>query len=479
MSFYNTVNNASSVITIPHINGDGVLHVNPISVFGSGGFPIRVTCVRQSDSAVVIYAIGSSGATTLNITGVLEGTSDIDLAVNDICQADITAGALRDIHDAINSINTSGATAVSGPSGVIPIYGNTGLAATTVTYDAPNNRIVVSGIKVSNTSGLLKAANGVVSAASNNIDYLTPNGNGSGIINIQPSNIFPTGVLNITNILATGLRADSFFSSNATLGLSSGVSITDGNLALDGSHPIFTLGSNSPTVAAVFSRKTSALSIFYGSDTDTGGASFRGKGGLTTSAAAGSTSVPLFVSNGGSFTTNNTAKLLLGAHGGYTITNAPYIEGFNDTSDQSTGVDSGIRFATFNGSLAVRMTLAASGNLGIGFPKPAEKLEVNGVSKSNGLRTNIVTKSAAYTITNSDDWILGDASGGIFTLTLPNASSVGDGREFTVKKIDSSVNIITLATTGGQNIDGVTSQSLSTQWQSFTVKSFSGNWYIQ
>lgn len=109
--FYNTVNNASAVITAPHIQGDGVLNVNPVTVFGSG-FPLRVTCFRQGDGAVAIYSIGSSGATSLNITGTLEGTSDIDFYANDICQADITAGTINDIHRFVEAVAASSAAYV-------------------------------------------------------------------------------------------------------------------------------------------------------------------------------------------------------------------------------------------------------------------------------------------------------------------------------------------------------------------------------
>lgn len=106
--FYNVVNNAGALITTPHVIGDGRLYINPINIFGSGGFPLRVSCTRQSDMAKVIYAIGSSGSTYLNITSAIEGTTDIDLGVNDVCTANVTAGSFKDIHDTFNLIGSSG-----------------------------------------------------------------------------------------------------------------------------------------------------------------------------------------------------------------------------------------------------------------------------------------------------------------------------------------------------------------------------------
>lgn len=193
--FYNVVNNASAVITSPHTSGDGILRVNPIGIFGSGGFPIRVTCVRQSDNATVIYAIGSSGATSLNITGVLENTADINLAANDICQADITAGTLRDIHTAIDTINASGGGGSSpvGTSGAIPIFNSTGLTEdpSGLFYDRTNRRLAVgsntplSQLQINTLSAVSKGVivRGFIGQSANLFEI--QNSLGSGLITIN------------------------------------------------------------------------------------------------------------------------------------------------------------------------------------------------------------------------------------------------------------------------------------------------------
>jgi hypothetical protein len=102
-----------------------------------------------------------------------------------------------------------------------------------------------------------------------------------------------------------------------------------------------------------------------------------------------------------------------------------------------------------------------------------------GEVKAKGLITSIVSKTSAYTLTTSDDMVIADATSGAFTVTLPNATTVGDGREFTVKKIDSSANAVTIGTTSSQTIDGATTKALSAQWTSITVKALSGAWYIK
>lgn len=93
------------------------------------------------------------------------------------------------------------------------------------------------------------------------------------------------------------------------------------------------------------------------------------------------------------------------------------------------------------------------------------------------MATNLVVKTANHTLTGTDSVVLGNAVGGAFTLTLPTAVSIA-GRTYTLKKTDSSGNTVTLATTGGQTIDGAASASLSSQYQYMTVASDGSNWMI-
>ena len=90
---------------------------------------------------------------------------------------------------------------------------------------------------------------------------------------------------------------------------------------------------------------------------------------------------------------------------------------------------------------------------------------------------SIKTVSDAYDILTTDCIVLVDASGGAKTVTLPQASTV-TGRIFTVKKIDSSSNSVTLDGFSTETIDGATTKTLATQYKSFTVVSTGSVWYI-
>jgi hypothetical protein len=87
-------------------------------------------------------------------------------------------------------------------------------------------------------------------------------------------------------------------------------------------------------------------------------------------------------------------------------------------------------------------------------------------------------KSANYTTTANDGVITVDASGAARTITLVTA--VGNaGLQYTIKKIDSSVNLVTIDGNGSQTIDGVVTTALSRQYEAITIISDGANWLVQ
>ena len=111
----------------------------------------------------------------------------------------------------------------------------------------------------------------------------------------------------------------------------------------------------------------------------------------------------------------------------------------------------------------------------------------SGITVSNGsgvsgdptisITNAVATKTADYTLTASDDLVKGDASGGAITLTLPTA--VGNsGKEFFIKKIDSTGNSVTVAGDGSETIDGSATQVITAQWTTLTIISDGANWLI-
>jgi len=87
------------------------------------------------------------------------------------------------------------------------------------------------------------------------------------------------------------------------------------------------------------------------------------------------------------------------------------------------------------------------------------------VARVQRLNTRLV--SAATTLTAGDDVVLVTTSGGSVTVTLPDAKT-HLGKVFYIKKM-SAANTMTIQRSGSDTIDGSTTASTTTQYQSFLV----------
>lgn len=93
------------------------------------------------------------------------------------------------------------------------------------------------------------------------------------------------------------------------------------------------------------------------------------------------------------------------------------------------------------------------------------------------VQANIAIKNSNYTIQANDSVLTGNASGGTIAFTLPSAVGAA-GRQYTIKKVDSSANAVSISTTSSETIDGNTSLNLPSQWNYITVISDGSNWLI-
>jgi hypothetical protein len=90
----------------------------------------------------------------------------------------------------------------------------------------------------------------------------------------------------------------------------------------------------------------------------------------------------------------------------------------------------------------------------------------------------VVSKTGAYTVTGNDDLITVDATAGAVTISLMPGASTTKGQVFTVKKMDSSVNAVTVTRVTNGTIDGVNSILLRDQWDSVTLRADGTNFSI-
>jgi hypothetical protein len=87
-------------------------------------------------------------------------------------------------------------------------------------------------------------------------------------------------------------------------------------------------------------------------------------------------------------------------------------------------------------------------------------------------------KAADYIMLSTDDGVYVDASGGARTITL-FAVSGQTGKRITIKKIDSSTNAVTIDANSTETIDGATTTTLNTQYETVTLFCDGDEWHIE
>ena len=92
---------------------------------------------------------------------------------------------------------------------------------------------------------------------------------------------------------------------------------------------------------------------------------------------------------------------------------------------------------------------------------------------ANSLANNFLTKTTDYTFTVNDSIVYVNCASGNVTITLPLANIHGTTQSWrlTVKRVDSSANVLTVNTSGTDTIDGATSTTIS----ALAAKDFASN----
>lgn len=94
---------------------------------------------------------------------------------------------------------------------------------------------------------------------------------------------------------------------------------------------------------------------------------------------------------------------------------------------------------------------------------------------ADGFLFHVTSVTADYTVMDNDSIILVDATSAAVTVTLPPAAEAKNKR-YTVKKIDSSGNAVTVSST--DTIDDATSQDILNQYDSIGVVSDGTEYWI-
>ncbi len=92
-------------------------------------------------------------------------------------------------------------------------------------------------------------------------------------------------------------------------------------------------------------------------------------------------------------------------------------------------------------------------------------------------RYNVRSVTAATTLTENDDLLLVNTTGGGVAVNLPPVAGTR-GKIYFIKKIDASANNVTLTDNASDLIDGAGTLVWNTQWQSYTVISSGATWNV-
>lgn len=103
----------------------------------------------------------------------------------------------------------------------------------------------------------------------------------------------------------------------------------------------------------------------------------------------------------------------------------------------------------------------------------AEKADTAVVAMFRGIRTVTTTQP----LTKNDFTVLVDASAGPVTVTLPSVNEA-PGQTINVKKVDATANLVTIACTGSETIDGAASKTTTTPNACFTQQASPAGWQV-
>jgi hypothetical protein len=129
----------------------------------------------------------------------------------------------------------------------------------------------------------------------------------------------------------------------------------------------------------------------------------------------------------------------------------------------------GLTITGLSGIVLASIGILGAATAGTDYLAPTVALKLPTVTKVN--------TDSPYTVLSSDFSIICNAASGAIIVNLPAAT--GTGRIIEIKKIDSSVNLVTPTGNGAELIDGSNTITLTAQWEAVTLQdTASGVWHI-
>lgn len=165
-----------------------------------------------------------------------------------------------------------------------------------------------------------------------------------------------------------------------------------------------------------------------------------------------------------------------------TATELGYVNGV--TSAIQTQLDAKVAKSTLTtkGDIYVATGASTVTRLGVGADNTflkADSGEASGLiwASPSGSALAVASKTTTYTATTADDVILASTSGGAWTLTL-YAASGNSGKVLRIVKTTNDFSVLTIDGNASETINGSTTTTINTQYESLTIICDGSNWHI-
>lgn len=436
---------------------------------GSGAGLTNIPNGALDNSAITINGTSTSLGGTITTVGAGNGLAEAAPASGKIVLSVSASGTDSGIDVGATGISLSssvvrndrdanfGSNSVTASAFVGDLVGN---ADTATTADAVANAATFNNGGAGAASGTTFDGSAAVTISHNTIGAagLTSTNTLTGVNTFSnASNIF-TGSFSGTGSNLVQLNADNISTGTLTLNRGgTGADLSAANTGADGyvmvregsSLVAYQLTSSNGTVVIAGNATTDKIDISVSPTVGTG---------TVTSITPGAG----LENSGSAITTSGDIIVKAAAGGGINVASAGI--SVDSTVVRTTGAQSIAGVKTFTDEVSASAGLRANDVVSLG----TFAVQLDAVSTNTTIGTN-----DAYHV------IVANANSGQVTITLPDATAVEAGREYIIKKGDTSENGVVIDGNGSQTIDGDLTYTLYGPWQAAkVVTDGSGNWFL-
>jgi len=427
--------------------GDFVVNGGGSVDFGSAGTDITGFTVVSSSATT----IDAAGGFSIDGTGAGSNVTSTEqaLTIGTITSGLLTVSAAASLDlSAVAVLNIDGDTVTMDSSGPMTLTVADGQIMTLAGGDG--------------SAGLTISAAGAVTLVSETGQTVDITSGGATTWNTTAGDLTIGGASQVNALIFRSVEAAgdaiqinaSSASGGVTMNFGSGGYDADSAAITDASADTgtYTFTTGALTGSSASARATGSINFFTGNATNSGaGAGNSGAFAVTTGTSADTRGAVTFTGGDGTWTAVGSVDI--DCSGAMSFNSSA---GVINIGDDAVNQD---------------MNIGSGGTRTIAIGSATATVNVSGSLNSTGGRSVGVTALTSvdhpYTVLVGDSVILCDCAGGTITVSLPAADTTG--RLLLIKKIDSSINGVTIDPDGAETIDGEATRVFGAQYEAVTV----------